>query len=140
MDLNKPTNQILVWGDPLRDTYQAETGAIEIGRIVKVGSAHGKVTKTTTDDVVALGIADRDKRKAMTGSYAIDGYLPVILKGSGAVVVLTAGAAVAEGERVKPGLDGKLVPILAADSPGVVVAIALELASGDLETFMGVLI
>ncbi len=132
--ISRPTNQFHVAGPSLRDHWDAVTGAIEQGRLVKVNSVT-EVEKTGAGDFEAIGIADRDLTKVKTATYAIGDPLPVLYLADGMLVVMIAGAAITAGAKVETGADGKVVtyaPSAIGDSAAAI-GISLDGASGDLD-------
>lgn len=96
------------------------TGTITGGLLVTVAGAVAAADSTTW-----LGVASRDAVSGQTFGVYCDG-----------VQYLTAGAAVAAGDRVKCGAAGKVVTLTAGtDAYDRLVGIALEAAAGDGTVF-----
>lgn len=131
--LSKPSNQVYAWGpEPRIEYWNAVTGAIEMARLVKLGSAT-EVTKTGAGDFETIGAVERELQKEMADTYAIGDAVPVILLQKGQVLALVAGAVIAVGARVETGADGKVVtyaPTAIGDAAAAI-GVALEAASAD---------
>lgn len=95
---------------------RAITATVTGGRLVTVAGAHAAADSTTW-----LGVASRD---AVNGDR-------IVLHTDG-VQYLTAGGAIAAGDRVKCGADGKVVTLAAGtDAYDCLVGIALTAAAAD---------
>ncbi len=132
--ITRPANQFHIAGPDLRDDWDAVTGAIEMGRLVKVASVT-EVEKTGAGDFEAIGIADRDLRKGKATTYAVGEALPVLYLADGQLVVMIAGAAITAGVKVETGADGKVVtyaPSAIGDSAAAI-GISLDGAGSDLD-------
>lgn len=93
------------------------SATVTAGQMVTVAGA-----VTVADSVTWLGVASRDATTGQTMGVYCDG-----------VQYLTAGAAIAIGDRVKCGAAGKVVTLTAgSDAYDRLVGIALEAAAGDL--------
>lgn len=130
--VSQPANEVVAYGKPPRTTWKAVTAAIEIGRLVKVSSAT-EVTKTGAANTNTFGVADWDKRKKATDSYAVGEELPVAHWAAGNVYKVVAGGAIAVGALVEPGADGKVVtfvaPAVATDTEAEALGVALQAAA-----------
>ncbi len=132
--LTKGANQFHIAGPEVIDHWDAVTGAIEPGRLVKIASAT-EVEKTGAGDFEAIGIADRDLTKTKTTTYAVGDSLPVRMLINGALEVMIAGAVIAVGAKVETGADGKVVtyaPSAIGDSAAAI-GVAYEAAGADLD-------
>lgn len=129
--IEKPSGAIVALGEPKVGYWDAAV-ALVAGEVVKLSSATA-VTQAGASDVNAIGVVDRDLRKAKTDSYAINDLVPVRLFGH--VVEMIASAAISVGVRVETAASGRIrtyvVPAVATDTEAEVIGVALQAASAN---------
>ncbi len=140
--ISKPTNDFVAALpdgilSPVIDYWAAVTAAIEQGRLVKIASAT-EVEKAAAGDFEAIGIADWDKVKELTDTYAVADQVPVVYLMDGMVLKMIAGAAITVGVALETGADGKVVTYApsAIGDAAAKIGIALEGAASDLDELL----
>ena len=97
-------------------------GAITANRVVKLDSTEGQVVVTTAITEAVFGVA----LNTVASGAAVS-----VETGSGAIVKLTASAAISVGDRLMPGASGKVAT--AAGATALDCGVALSAAGADNE-------
>ena len=113
MPFGKPTNKILVAGQPLVEECVTEGTTVKPGLFLKKGTADHQVTLAGDGEKNPVGVADYDPRYKISDAFA-DKLSIRVLKGAIVVVAtLASGNNAAKGQPLVCAADGKLK--LAAD-------------------------
>jgi hypothetical protein len=113
MPFGKPSNKILVAGQPLVEECVAEGATIKPGLFLKKGTADYQVVLTADGEKNPVGVADYDPRYKISDAFS-DKHSVRVLKGAIVVVAtLLTGNNAVKGQPLVCAADGKVK--LAAD-------------------------
>lgn len=108
MPYGKPTNKILVAGNPIIDECVTEGTSVKPGLLVVKGTGDHQVGLAGAGALNVLGVVDIDPRYKMTDTFA-DKFPVKVLKGP-IVVMLTLAASqtIAKGRRMQAAANGQV--------------------------------
>lgn len=112
MPFVKPTNKILVGGQPLIEELVTEVTTCKPGLFVKKGTADHQVTLAGDGEQKPLGVLDADPRYKITDAFS-DKFPVRVLKAPAVVVAtLASGNNVVKGAPLVCAANGKLKAVL----------------------------
>lgn len=98
-------------------------GTVTANRVVKANTTEGEVLHTTAITEPVFGVALNTVASGQAVSVEV---------GSGAIVKLTASAAIAVGDRLMPGANGKVATAAGATAIDCGVALSAAAADGEI--------
>lgn len=131
-DIQKPSNQIVAYGDPLVVEMEVGANATEAkmlpGRVVIFDTVDQTVKESGAAALNVVGFLEVDPAGTKTDNYEVGDQAKVVVGECFAVLTLLASENVTRGDALVTGADGKLAKHAAAamGSQGQVVAFAWE--------------
>lgn len=114
MPFVKPTNKVLVGGNPIVEELETEGTAVKPRLLVVKGTGDHQVSPAGAGATNALGVVDRDKEYGIDDAFP-DGHPVRVLKGNIIVVlILAASQTITKGQKLMAAANGEVQAFSAA--------------------------